>query len=102
MSRLRRRMLPMTQVSPSARRFGPDFVEAMRGRYGKRPAAQRQLTYPIAVEEEVATWRDWLDRQLALLPQATADELARRVWLDEHFWPVMIELAAGAGLRAAG
>ncbi len=95
-------MLHMTQVSPPARRFGPDFVEAMRRRYGKRPAAQRQLTYAIAVEEEFTAWRDWLDRQLLLLPQATVDDLAGRLWLDEHFWPVMIELAAGAGLRAAG
>src|SRR6266511_2979195 len=101
-SRWRRRMLHMTQVSPPARRFGPDFVEAMRRRYGKRPAAQRQLTYAIAVEEEFTAWRDWLDRQLLLLPQATVDDLAGRLWLDEHFWPVMIELAAGAGLRAAG
>jgi hypothetical protein len=101
-SRWRRRMLSMTQASPPVRRFGPDFVEKMRRRYGKRPAAQRQLTYAIAVEEEFAPWRNWLDQQLARLPQATADDLAGRLWLDEHFWPVMIELAAGAGLRAAG
>lgn len=28
--------------------------------------------------------------------------MARRLWLDEHFWPVNFELAAGAGLRTAG
>jgi hypothetical protein len=92
----------MPQESPPARRFGPDFVQTHRRRYGKRPAQQRQLTYDIAVEDEFAPWRDWLDEQLALLPPATAQELAGRLWLDAHFWPVMIELAAGAGLRAAG
>jgi hypothetical protein len=83
-------------------RFGPDFVEAHRKRYGKRPPEARQLTYDIAVEDEYAPWRQWLDDQLALLPDQASEALARRVWLDEHFWPVNFELATGAGLRAAG
>lgn len=28
--------------------------------------------------------------------------MAHRIWLDEHFWTVNFELAAAAGLRAAG
>jgi hypothetical protein len=28
--------------------------------------------------------------------------MARKVWLDKHFWTVIFELATGAGLRAAG
>lgn len=28
--------------------------------------------------------------------------MAHRIWLDEHFWTVNFEFAAGAGLRAAG
>jgi hypothetical protein len=91
----------MEQVSPPARRFGPDFVQAQRHRYANKPPEQRPLTYDIAVLEEFAPWRDWLDKQLTLLPQADADALAGRLWLDEHFWTVMIELATGAGLRAA-
>jgi hypothetical protein len=93
---------PMNQLATPVRRFGPEFVEAHRRRYGHRPAQQRQLTYDIAVLEEYAPWRDWLDEQLALLPPHQADKLARRWLLDEHFWPVIFELATGAGLRAAG
>jgi hypothetical protein len=92
----------MKQIGAPTRRFGPDFVEAHRRRYGDRPAQQRQLTYDIAVLDEYAPWRDWLDQQLALLPPHKADKLARKWVLDEHFWPVMFELATGAGLRAAG
>jgi hypothetical protein len=92
----------MKQLGAPTRWFGPDFVEAHRRRYGNRPAQQRQLTYDIAVLDEYASWRDWLDQQLALLPPHKADELARKWVLDEHFWPVMFELATGAGLRAAG
>jgi hypothetical protein len=77
-------------------------VEAHRHRYGKRPPQDRQLTYDIAVQDEYAAWRQWLDDQLALLPDQTSEALARKVWLDEHFWPVNFELATGAGLRAAG
>lgn len=84
------------------RRFGPDFVAEHQRRYGKRPPEQRQLTYDIAAGDDCAPWRQWLDDQLALLPERTADAIARRIWLDEHFWPVNFELAAGAGLRAAG
>lgn len=92
----------MNSQSNVSRRFGPEFVAEHKRRYAKRPPEQRQLTYDIAVDDEYATWRQWLDHQLALLPAKTADALARRIWLDEHFWPVNFELAAGAGLRAAG
>lgn len=92
----------MTEQHSSGRRFGPDFVAEHRRRYGKRPAEQRQLTYDIAVNDEYEPRRRWLDDQLALLPAPVASALARRIWLDEHFWPVTLELAAGAGLRAAG
>ncbi len=86
----------------AGRRFGPDFVAAYRGKAGKRPPEQRQLTYDIAVNEDCEPWRRWLDDQLALLPAGIADAMARKIWLDEHFWPVNFELAAGAGLREAG
>jgi hypothetical protein len=92
----------MSQKSDSSLRFGPDFVAEYRRRVGRRPPEQRQLTYEIAVSDEFAPWRQWLDEQLALLPAAAADVMARRIWLDEHFWPVNFELATGAGLRAAG
>jgi len=92
----------VTAQSSRIRRFGPDFVAEHRRRYGKRPPEARQLTYDIAVQEEYAPWRRWLDNQLALLPDQVSDALAGKVWLDEHFWTVNFELAAGAGLRAAG
>jgi hypothetical protein len=92
----------VTVQSSRPRRFGPDFVEAHHKRYGKRPPEARQLTYDIAVQDEHAPWRQWLDDQLALLQDQASEVLARKVWLDEHFWPVNIELATGAGLRAAG
>ncbi len=87
-----------------SRRFGSDFVTEHRRKYGNRPPEQRQLTYDIAAGDECESesWRQWLDDQLALLPAKTADDLARRIWLDEHFWPVNFELAAGAMLRTAG
>jgi hypothetical protein len=92
----------VTAQSSRPRRFGADFVEARRHRYGKRPPQDRQLTYDIAVQDEHAAWRQWLDDQLALLPDRASEALANKVWLDEHFWPVNFELATGAGLRAAG
>jgi hypothetical protein len=92
----------VTAQSSRPCRFGADFVEAHRHRYGKRPPQDRQLTYDIAVQDEHAAWRQWLDDQLALLPDQASEALANKVWLDEHFWPVNFELATGAGLRAAG
>ncbi|WP_327009723.1 hypothetical protein OHA72_22335 [Dactylosporangium sp. NBC_01737] len=83
-------------------RFGPDFVAAHLAAHGKRMPEQRQLTYDIAVEPAFAHWRRWYGEQLALLPQAQGDALAGRLWLDEHFWPVTFELAAGAVIRSAG
>ena len=77
-------------------RFGPDFVEQQRARYGRRPPEQRQLTYDIAVGNEYAPWRAWLDEQLAQLEPAQAEAQAGRVWLDEGFWTVIFELAVGA------
>jgi hypothetical protein len=74
------------------RRFGQDFVSAHRQRFGKRPPQDRQLTYDIAVEDEYVGWRQWLDDQLALLPERTSEALAKKLWLDEHFWPVNFEL----------
>jgi len=61
-----------------ARRFGPDFVVEHRRRYGRRPPEQRQLTYDIAVEDRYEPWRQWLDDQLALLPDSAALMMARR------------------------
>lgn len=84
------------------RRFLQDFVSAHRQRFGKRPPQDRQLTYDIAVEDEYAGWRRWLDDELAVLPERTSEALAKKLWLDEHFWPVNFELATGAGLRTAG
>jgi hypothetical protein len=84
------------------RRLGPDFVLEQRRRFGKYPPEQRQLTYHIAVNNDCALWRQWLGDQLALLPAHIADAMARRIWLDEHFWPVNFELATSAGLRAVG
>jgi hypothetical protein len=92
----------VTAQSSLTRRFGPEFVVEHRRRYGKRPPECRQLTYDIAVQDDHAPWRQWLDDQLALLPDAAGEALAGKVWLDEHFWTVNFELAAGAGLRAAG
>jgi len=84
------------------RRFGADFVAAHQAAHGRRRPEQRQLTYDIAVDAAYAHWRSWYDEQLALLPPPQADALARRLWLDEHFWPVTFELAAGAAIRAGG
>jgi hypothetical protein len=92
----------VNERSTPNRRFGPDFVAKHRDKYGKRPPEQRQLTYDISVEDEHASWRQWLDDQLVQLPAKDADAMARRIWLDEHFWTVNFELAVGAGLRAAG
>jgi hypothetical protein len=92
----------VTECAAVGRRFGPDFVREQRRRFGNRPPEQRQLTYDIAANDEYAHWRLWLDKQLWLLPAPIADKLAGKIWLDEHFWPVIFELATGAGLRAAG
>ena len=92
----------MNTQSNVTRRFGAEFVAEHQRKYGKRPPEQRQLTYDIAVGEEFAEWRQWLDDQLALLPAKAADAMVRRIWQDENFWPVNFELAAGAGLRTAG
>jgi hypothetical protein len=89
--------------APPPRRFGPDFVERHRARYGHRPPEQRQLTYDIAVDDEYAPWRRaWLDVQLTLLEPAQATEQAGRVWLDEGFWTVLFEMSVGPHLRASG
>ncbi|MBQ0994664.1 hypothetical protein KBX08_31875, partial [Micromonospora sp. H61] len=82
-------------------RFGPDFVTAHRAMPGARTPEQRQLTYDIAVDPGFEHWRRWYGEQLALLPSPQADALARRLRLDEHFWPVTFELAAGAKIRSA-
>jgi hypothetical protein len=95
-------MIVVQRDGDSGRRFGLDFVAAHRSRYGKRPPERRQLTYDIAVNDDCEPWRCWLDDQLGLLPAGVADGLTRRLWLDEHFWPVNFELATGACLRAAG
>ncbi|MCW2938591.1 MAG: hypothetical protein JWN00_1576, partial [Actinomycetia bacterium] len=84
------------------RLLGLDFVAEHRQKYGRLPPEQRQLTYDIAANDRYAPWRLWLDDQFALLPRPVAVAMARRMWLDEHFWPVNFELAAGAGLRATG
>ncbi|GAA2030948.1 hypothetical protein GCM10009839_33510 [Catenulispora yoronensis] len=63
---------------------------------------QRELSYDIQVQDEYVSWRDWLDEQLAQLPEGKADTLAGRLWQDEFFWSVIFELAAGAALRRAG
>lgn len=86
----------------ASRRFDQLFVAAHRDRFGRRSPQARQLTYDIAVEPEYESWRLWYDEQLSQLTDVQADGLARRLWLDEHFWPVTFELAAGAALRAAG
>ncbi|WP_344134468.1 hypothetical protein [Luedemannella flava] len=83
-------------------RFGPEFVAAHRAAHGKRTPEQRQLTYDIAVDAAFESWRRWYDEQFAHLPAPQADELVRRLWQDEHFWPVTFELAAGAAIRSAG
>ena len=92
----------MDHVNPPERWFGTDFVAAHRRKYGDRSPERRDLTYDIAVEDEFAPWRRWLDEQLALLPAKDAVALARKIWLDKDFWTVIFELATGAALRAAG
>ncbi|MGW6413351.1 hypothetical protein ACWF95_40725 [Streptomyces vinaceus] len=83
-------------------RFGPRFVSEQRHRYGKRPPENRMLSYDLAVLDEYEPWRIWLDEQLSLLPEPTADAFAAKLWRDQNFWPDVIELAAGAALRRLG
>ncbi|GAA1922848.1 hypothetical protein [Streptantibioticus ferralitis] len=92
----------MSEEASPGRRFGTEFVRAQRAQHGKKTPEQRELSYDIAVNDEYAPWRDWLDEQLALLSKAEADALAGKLWYDEHFWAVINELAVGCGLRAAG
>ncbi|MER6677769.1 hypothetical protein [Streptomyces sp. NPDC000983] len=84
------------------RRFGPRFVVEQRKRYSKRPPENRMLSYDLAVLDEYEPWRIWLDEQLGLLPQTTAENFAANLWRDQNFWPDIIELAAGAALRRRG
>ena len=57
---------------------------------------ERQLTYDIAVLDEYAPRHGRLDAQMDLFEPEQAAELAGKVWLDESFWTVIYELAAGA------
>ncbi|WP_431728924.1 hypothetical protein [Verrucosispora sp. TAA-831] len=86
----------------SGKFFGQDFVARHRQQFGSLPPDRRRLTFDIAVEPDFEHWRDWYDEQLALLPFSDAEQLAGRLWKDEFFWPVTMELAAGAALRSAG
>lgn len=90
---------PGMDQEQSLRRFGADFVAAHQERYGRCPPERRELSYDLAVEDQYEPWRVWLDDQFALLPSGKADELAGKLWYDQHFWPVMHELVAGAQLR---
>ncbi|MEV4397016.1 hypothetical protein [Nonomuraea sp. NPDC049607] len=92
----------MDSSSPSPKRFGPEFVEKYRRIHGGKTPQGRALTYDNAVGDEFMLRRAWLDEQLDQLPVKQADRLARNVWLDEHYWPVHIEMATGAALRRAG
>ncbi|RZU03210.1 hypothetical protein EV645_7236 [Kribbella rubisoli] len=89
----------MCSKDAQSRYFGADFLSAHRKRHGRRPPQERPTTYDIAVEEEYSGWRQWLDEQLAQLPSDMASELAHKIWGEDHFWPVIFELAAGAELR---
>ncbi|MGW0572950.1 hypothetical protein [Streptomyces tauricus] len=91
----------MTNDQPH-RRFGADFVAQQESRYGHRRPEGRPLSYDLAVEDEYEPWREWLDVQLALLPDKDADTYARNLWKDQNFWSDHIELAAGEALRASG
>ncbi|MGW6412562.1 hypothetical protein ACWF95_36020 [Streptomyces vinaceus] len=92
----------MKTDQPTVRRFGPEFVGEQRRRYGSRQPEGRMLSYDLAVEDEYEPWRIWLDEQLALLPEKAAATFASNLWRDQNFWPDIIELAAGAALRARG
>ena len=89
-------------AAPSVDYCGPDFTRDMRSRWEHRPAVERPLTYDIAVEDTYLPWRTWLDEQLAELPPDTAATMAGKLWNEDHFWPCVFELAAGAGLRTLG
>ncbi|MFC7650512.1 hypothetical protein ACFQX6_66830 [Streptosporangium lutulentum] len=92
----------MEDLATSPRRFGPEFVEAHRRRFGHKAPQERSLTYDNAVEDEFSSRRDWLDEQLRHLPLSQAEAMAGCVWQDDHYWPVHFELAVGAALRQAG
>ncbi|MDJ0342831.1 hypothetical protein QMK19_23285 [Streptomyces sp. H10-C2] len=86
--------------SDHGRRFGPDFVAEQLRRYQDKPPERRALSYDITVGEEYEPWRDWLDGQIAMLPDTAAATFAAKLWQDQHFWPGVIELGVGAALRA--
>ncbi|WP_147268416.1 hypothetical protein [Spongiactinospora rosea] len=92
----------MTNTETFPNRFGPAFVEEYRRRHGSKTPQGRELTYDNAVSDEFAPRREWLSRQLNLLPAKQADQLARKVWQDDHYWSVHFEMAVGAALRQAG
>lgn len=92
----------MVNVEVGDRRFGPEFVGAMRVKYSRTRPVDRAFWYPIATGDEYEPWREWFDDQLALLPSVDTAKVAGRLWVDEHFWPTIHELATGASLRAAG
>ncbi|MBP2702922.1 hypothetical protein JOL79_03785 [Microbispora sp. RL4-1S] len=77
-------------------------MDEYRRRHGNKTPQGRALTYENAVNEEFASRREWLDEQLSLLPVQQADQLARRVWQDDHYWSVHFEMAVGAALRQTG
>lgn len=83
-------------------RFGDDFVDHMRKKYGNRSRENRKLTYDIGVLDEFAPWRRWMDEQLSLIAPSQANKLVSRIWLDDKFWPCIFELATGAYLRDLG
>src|SRR5258708_23279074 len=81
------------------RRFGPDFVEEDRRGYGRRPPEQRQLTYDIAVNDDCAAWRLWLDEQLASLSPKIADGLARKGHAGKCTPDVLVSLGSAGRLH---
>jgi hypothetical protein len=68
----------------------PDFVPRRRQRFCALLPSRRQLICEIAAEAQPELWFEWYGDRLAVLSEADADKLPRKMWLDESFRPVSV------------
>jgi len=82
--------------------FDDEFVTDLQTRFEDRPQWERPDLWFVAVAPQRRALREWIDAEVAWVPEPGRSKLVSRLRDDANFLTAYHELAAAAALRDAG
>lgn len=82
--------------------FTYEFIADLNRRFATRPASHQEDIYFVATSSGRAGLRQWIEQEVARIPEPGRTKLVSRLRADEHFVNTLNELAVASVLQGVG